>query len=629
MQDTRARNKWLAAILALAMAVTMIPSLAFAADDGSTDVKYIIMNVPYNDFYAPYQLTDKAVWTQDDGVDGVSTATTTKFAGTTGLANGTYNNGKYIKGVRIPVAVSAADYAGLTGKVADETALGTAGDYSFVDLAQAPAYYSSLTIASGKKSFSALQASTIDTSYLGIGDLDDDKGDFIAGAVDLDDGYGDYQLTVKGISNETRKIQTGADTYEDCTVYGAILNTAGGTYGMTALENLWFGSRRPNVEIAWSVPNGQNLKRGHGSGGLFYQFQGLNGATLTGVTLITNLGVIDIPQQITLQKYYDGDLSALKYSIASGVKTLNISGIPAALQDVKVTVGALGGGAVSDGKVTLNRAPVDGTNYTITISSSNYPDITRTVSTPISADQKAQLQSWIDKAKAATGYATNKDLQEHVQEAVDMLANANATSYEAAELIGELTEKVKKTYPALNAAATLKAGVLTITLPQGTALTDLKNPSWDLGVSSRRGSTTVDSGNLTDLKITVNAALTAGTEYTLTIASDNFQDVKLALPYKDSQTLTVKAKAATVKAKKVKKAKQTVKAITVSGNQTTVTYKKASGSAKLTVNAKTGKITVKKGAKKGTYTAKIKVTAAASDTVNAASKTVTVKVKVK
>jgi len=47
------------------------------------------------------------------------------------------------------------------------------------------------------------------------------------------------------------------------------------------------------------------------------------------------------------------------------------------------------------------------------------------------------------------------------------------------------------------------------------------------------------------------------------------------------------------------------------------------------VNAKTGKITVKKKLKKGTYKIKVKVTAAGNDNYNSLTKTVTFKVKVK
>ena len=96
-----------------------------------------------------------------------------------------------------------------------------------------------------------------------------------------------------------------------------------------------------------------------------------------------------------------------------------------------------------------------------------------------------------------------------------------------------------------------------------------------------------------------------------------------------ANTMTVKKANKTVKYKKVKKKAVTVKAITVKKAKGDVYYKKASGSKKLTVNATTGKITVKKGTKKGTYKIKVKVTAYGNDNYKSASKTVTVKIKVK
>jgi uncharacterized protein YkwD len=100
---------------------------------------------------------------------------------------------------------------------------------------------------------------------------------------------------------------------------------------------------------------------------------------------------------------------------------------------------------------------------------------------------------------------------------------------------------------------------------------------------------------------------------------------------KKSNTLTVKAKKATVKFKKLKKKSQTIalkKAMTVSKAQGKVTFQKAKGNKKITV-AKNGKITVKKGLKKGTYKVKIKVMAAGNSAYNAKTKTVTVTIKVK
>ena len=98
---------------------------------------------------------------------------------------------------------------------------------------------------------------------------------------------------------------------------------------------------------------------------------------------------------------------------------------------------------------------------------------------------------------------------------------------------------------------------------------------------------------------------------------------------KKANPMTVKTTTKTVKAKKLKKAKRTVKAITVKKAKGTVTYTKAGGSKKLTVNKKTGKITVKKGTKKGTYKVKVKVKAAGTSKYLAVSRTVTVKIKVK
>ncbi len=89
---------------------------------------------------------------------------------------------------------------------------------------------------------------------------------------------------------------------------------------------------------------------------------------------------------------------------------------------------------------------------------------------------------------------------------------------------------------------------------------------------------------------------------------------------------TVKVKKATVKKKSVKIKR--AKAITVKNAVGALSFKKAKGNKKITV-AKNGKITVKKGLKKGTYKIKIKVTAAGNDEYKAVTKTVTVKIRVK
>ena len=486
-------------------------------------VKYVTMNVPYTDFYAAYNLTDKAVWQVENGLDAVSTATTNKFKGTTGLAKGTYNNGKYIMGVTMAVAVPEETYEALKAENL------TANDnYYMTDLDTAPAAFSTMTVnANGTYSFSKLQEASVSGNYITVGELD------------LNAGYGDYQVTLDGLGTDGT-LKTGENETTPYTLYGAILNTTEGkTYGMTCLENLWLGTKRPNVEIAWSIKEGQGLKRGHGAGDEFYQFSDMNGATLKSITLITDLGTIEVPcgeNGLELTKYYAGDLSNLQYSIDNDSTELSIGGIPSDLENVKISVsGGLATNAeIKDGKVTLKKAPEAGTTYTLTISSSNYPEITRTMSTPIVADQVTELQKWVDKAKATNGYENNADLKEHVAEAEEMIANKEAASADAAELISELTEKVKATYSTVEVEVTAKGNYLGIAL-KNVSLEDLENPTYTLSVRQGRGSVTVAEGKLDALNITLEKELTAGKEYTLTIVSDNYQDAQIKVTAEEAE----------------------------------------------------------------------------------------------
>ncbi|MBR2278615.1 MAG: hypothetical protein IJ872_05290 [Eubacterium sp.] len=126
---------------------------------------------------------------------------------------------------------------------------------------------------------------------------------------------------------------------------------------------------------------------------------------------------------------------------------------------------------------------------------------------------------------------------------------------------------------------------------------------------------------------TATATVTFSGLYTGTV-SKNFTIKKAP---KKANTLVAKGKTATVKFASLKKKNMTVaqkKAFAISKAQGKVTYKKASGNKKITV-AKNGKITVKKGLKKGAYKVKVKVTAAGNTNYKAATKTATVTIIVK
>ena len=510
---------------AIKKAITEAIAEAPEADgDQDEEVRYVTMNVPYTDLYAAYDLTDKAVWQVEEGLDAVSTATTNKFKGTTGLAKGTYNNGKFIMGVTMAVAVPEGTYETLKAKNLTEN-----DNYYMTDLDSTPAAYSTLTVnTDGTYSFSKLQEAAVTNKYLSVTDLD------------LNGGYGDYQITLEGVGT-SNNLKVGEDETVPYTLYGAILNTTEDkSYGMTCLENTWVGTKTPNVEIAWSIKEGQGLKRAHGKGDAFYQFSDMNGKTLKSVTLLTDLGIIEVPcgeNGLELTKYYEGDLSSLQYGIEDDSTELSISGVPSDLENVRISVsGGLAENAeIKDGKVALKTAPTAGTTYTLTISSSNYPDITRTMSTPVIKEQITELQKWVDKAKAANGYDSNADLKEHVGEAEEMIANKTASSAEAAELIEELISKVKATYESISATAAIKGTDVSVTL-DGKTLADLENPTYTISYRQGRGSAVFAEGTLEALNFTLEKAPTIGTEYTITIVSDNYQDIVTKAVAQDAET---------------------------------------------------------------------------------------------
>jgi hypothetical protein len=129
-----------------------------------------------------------------------------------------------------------------------------------------------------------------------------------------------------------------------------------------------------------------------------------------------------------------------------------------------------------------------------------------------------------------------------------------------------------------------------------------------------------------------NTGLTEGSHCSVCGAVLEKQEVVKKLA-KDPQPMTVKATKKKVKASKLKKKKQVISPITVKSALGTVSYKITGGNKKskkaLKINKNTGKVTVKKKTKKGTYKVKVKVTAAGNENYKVGSKTVSVKVVVK
>ena len=112
--------------------------------------------------------------------------------------------------------------------------------------------------------------------------------------------------------------------------------------------------------------------------------------------------------------------------------------------------------------------------------------------------------------------------------------------------------------------------------------------------------------------------------YTITITGKGSYTGTTTATYKINKaknTLKLKGKPVTIKYSKLKKKNQTLAAKKVikftKKGKGKLTYKKVSGSGKITINKKTGKVTVKKGLKKDKYKVKVKVKAAGNKNYNA------------
>lgn len=147
-------------------------------------------------------------------------------------------------------------------------------------------------------------------------------------------------------------------------------------------------------------------------------------------------------------------------------------------------------------------------------------------------------------------------------------------------------------------------------------------------VTVKLGSTKLKQG--TDYTVSYKNNKNAGTATVTVTGKGSFSGTKTASfkISKASQALKVSTAKKTVKASALKKKAQTTSKVSVKGAKAKLSYKKISGSSRLKVS-NTGKITVAKNTKKGTYKVKVKAAAASTSNYKAASKSATIKVVVK
>lgn len=324
--------------------ITRAEAIVMLDKAGATEqFAYVIMNVPYDDFYKAEGVT--AV----DGVDAVTSATMKKSSMNTadGLTAGTYyktaedEKSDAIRGVVCTVRVAKSDLAKLNASLTEHD------DYYYTTLDSVPENYKELAIGKdGSYSFGKTTAA-VDTET-----LKDTTVTFKTSSK-----YGDYQM--KFSTNVLEKIGRA---------YGATVTTTDGTsYAMRSLENVWNGK---SLELAWSVGF---TTTAHGNPLVSDDYVSMMGKTIKSVAFYTVDGKIyslDCEQYVPVK--FATENFAVENALAdSGSTSVEMKDFPKDYEaEYKVTDAKgneLEGASVKDGKISWTGTPATG-KYTLTVS---------------------------------------------------------------------------------------------------------------------------------------------------------------------------------------------------------------------------------------------------------------------
>ena len=318
-----------------------------AIAEEATSGAYVLMNIPYADFYAGEGVK---------GVDAVTSATKNKPRTAT-LAGGSYHvnaDGTDISGVTYPVYVAdlsvLADYTEITDASAvsitvtnrgqtttteytGSEALFEAPSYAYYVLSEVPAYYK---ILNEDGSFSAAKGEA-------------EKIDGASAKITYNARHADIEISLTlpfGVSQG------------DAVSAVVLTDSEGNTYALRHVVNIWRGT-----EIGWN-----------------YEDFDLLGKEITNIRYFTENGIFDYPVTLKLKK----DLREVLKAEFVSARTIVLSGIAASSKDVTVTVTktvGTGRDAVTTtyvkdvtltGSTVLIPTTCEPGVYTVTVNSSNY-----------------------------------------------------------------------------------------------------------------------------------------------------------------------------------------------------------------------------------------------------------------
>ena len=368
-------KNWLVGMLSAVLMLVLLPSAAFADEDNGA---YVLMNIPYAQFYAAEGVS---------GVDAVSTATVKTY--NQNMAGGSYHEGNaadteeakssVILGVTYPVYVSdvsvleglkeiKSDDTGTITVASGKSAVTTkdvegadllfaAGDYAYMVMDSEPGNY---------KILSGTSASDFEFSAVKNGA---EAGSEMTATVTYGGHYTDVVVSVE------------AEEITSTAVVNAIVITAGDEkYALRHVEDEW-----KKTELGW------NWDKLDG--------KGLAGKTITNITYYikdadedgnVNYNVYSYDVNVSIKTPVAGEVTA-EFTDSS---TVELTGLPADITAATATVSTkVGRGetatviansvAISDGKIALTEKAVGSQTYTVKIVSENYADISVEATTPV------------------------------------------------------------------------------------------------------------------------------------------------------------------------------------------------------------------------------------------------------
>lgn len=323
---------------------------------------YVLMNIPYADFYKAELNKKNTV-----KVDATTSATKTKTRST--LANGSYhadNTGEHISGITYPVKIKAGtDLSNLkqitdaskvsitvnmkgkeiTTEYKGKDALFESADYSYYVLSTAPAYYKELTVnEDGTYSFGKTTATKKTVEGAAIEKFKTSSK------------YGDYQLNLN-----FDKVADSDQISGNTKVLAAVITTTDGTqYGLRHVENIWKGT-----EFAWGTGF---TTQSHGCPISGEHYASMMGKTIDAVTYYTENGVVkyDIDDTYVPYKF---DTSAFKVEnsdVTSGSAKVTVPTLPEA-NDAEYAVEGLTNVSVENGTLKYNATGVKPGQYTLNV----------------------------------------------------------------------------------------------------------------------------------------------------------------------------------------------------------------------------------------------------------------------